>query len=596
MHALKYLNKYFLKYRLLLIAGFFFVSCSNVFGIFSAQVIRHAVNLIKDYYDLYLIIQESAESKVLIVKIISLSLFILALSYFSLQLVKGLFMFLMRQTIIVTSRKIEYDVKSEIFSHFQLLPLSFFKENRVGDLMTRITEDVSKVRMYVGPSVMYTMNLISLFSITITIMFLVNIELSIYVLLPLPLLSYIIYRVSNIIYKKGTVIQNRLSKLTTISQEVFSGIRVIKSYTQENEQMNYFLNNSNDYKKESVDLAKVEAVFFPLVTLLIGLSTILTIYIGGKQVMRGEITYGNIVEFVYYINLLTWPVTAVGWIASLIQRAKVSQTRINEFLLTPVIKNEGDVSKELDGEIEFKNVSFTYPETGINAIKNLSLKIPKGTKVAIVGKTGSGKSTIASLLLRNYPEFDGEIRMDNLSINAYELRNYRSYFGFVPQELFLFSDTIENNIAFGEKKKNKVEVEKYGSIAALNKDIEGFQNGYQTKIGERGIALSGGQKQRITIARALIKQPKLLLLDDCLSAVDVKTEYEILNNLQKEFVDKTVLIITHRTLSLSKMDHIVYIDNGTVLEEGSFEELIKMKGKFYQLHQQQKIALELKKD
>lgn len=570
--------------------------CSNVFGIFSAQVIRHAVDLIKEYYELYTLLSDYESSKLLISKIIGLSLLILALSYLIFQMTKGLFMFFMRQTIIVASRKIEYDLKKEIFSHFQNLPTRFFKENRVGDLMTRITEDVTKVRMYVGPSVMYTMNLISLFSITITIMFMINVELSIYSLLPLPLLSFLIYDLSNRIYKRTEKIQKQLSKLTTIAQEVFSGIRVIKSYNQEKNQQDVFKDDSAYYKEESVNLAKVEAILFPSVTLLIGLSTILVIYIGGKQVMRGQITYGNVVEFVYYINMLTWPVMAVGWIASLVQRAKVSQARINEFLLTPTIENKGEIKEELQGNITFKNVSFTYPETGIKAVRNFDLHINKGEKVAIVGRTGSGKSSLANLLLRNYQDVEGEIIVDGHPINEYDIKSYRSHLGYVPQELFLFSDTIENNIALGQEEKNTEEIVEFGKIARLENDIKSFPEGYQTKIGERGISLSGGQKQRITIARALIKHPKLLLMDDALSAIDVKTEFEILQNLTEQFVDKTVILITHRTLSLASMDRIIYMDQGTILEQGNFDELIKMKGKFYQLNKQQKIESEHRTD
>jgi len=423
----------------------------------------------------------------------------------------------------------------------------------------------------------------------------VNIELSIYSLIPLPFLSFLIYKVSNLIYKNSQKIQARLSVLTNITQEVFSGIRVVKSYTLEERKMDDFADNSNSYKSESVQLAKVEAIFFPLVILLIGLSSILTIYIGGKQVIEGNITYGNIVEFIYYINLLTWPVTAVGWIASLIQRAKVSQARINEFLETEPIDNKGDVVSNLDGEFKLENLQFTYSETGIQALKGINLTINKGQKIAIVGKTGSGKSTLVNLLLRNYEEYEGSIHIDSKAINGLNLQSYRSHLGYVPQDHFLFSDSIKNNIAFGPKNYDEATILNYAKIAGLEKDLDGFENGLETVIGERGISLSGGQKQRITIARALIKQPKVLLLDDCLSAVDVKTEHTILNNLHKEFDNKTVILITHRTLSLSKMDQIIYLDNGQIAEKGSFDELLAQKGKFYQLHQQQKLASELKK-
>lgn len=591
MKALRHLNKYFINYKMSLIIGFLFVACSNVFGILSAQVIRFSVDLINEYIQLFQLYLGTDVIHEILIDIITVSLFAFSALYLIFHLIKGSFMFLMRQTIIVTSRKIEYDLKNEVFTHFQALPLSFFKQNHTGDLMTRITEDVTRVRMYAGPALMYTMNLITLFIITISIMMFVNIELSIYALTPLPILSFLIYKVSSVMYKKGEKIQNTLSNLATISQEVFSGIRVVKSYGRSQKFQSLFKKESEDYHTKSMELAKVESLFFPLMTLLIGLSTILIILIGGKQVISGKITYGNIVEFVYYINLLTWPVTAIGWIASLYQRAKVSQGRINQFLETPVQDlNEHGIKNGINGSIEFKNVHFTYPETGIAAIQGLNLKIEKGQKVAIVGKTGSGKTSIANLLLKFYnPNEGGTILLDDKPLNDFAIKPYRDQIGYVSQDVFLFSDTIKNNINFGLEQSTEDELKKYIKIAELEKDIDQFSDGLDTKIGERGISLSGGQKQRITIARALIRNPKLLIFDDCLSSVDANTEFNIFKNLNEETQGKTALIITHRVLSLNKMDQIIVLESGKIKEAGSFDQLIENKATFYGLYQKQKL-------
>jgi ATP-binding cassette, subfamily B, multidrug efflux pump len=591
MEALRHLNKYFINYKMSLIIGFLFVACSNVFGILSAQVIRFSVNLINEYIQLFQLYLGTDVIHEILIDIITVSLFAFSALYLIFHLIKGSFMFLMRQTIIVTSRKIEYDLKNEIFTHFQALPLSFFKQNHTGDLMTRITEDVTRVRMYAGPALMYTMNLITLFIITISIMMIVNIELSIYALTPLPILSFLIYKVSSVMYKKGEKIQNTLSNLATISQEVFSGIRVVKSYGRSQKFQSLFKEESEDYHTKSMELAKVESLFFPLMTLLIGLSTILIILIGGKQVISGKITYGNIVEFVYYINLLTWPVTAIGWIASLYQRAKVSQGRINQFLETPVQDlNKHGIKHDINGSIEFKNVHFTYPETGIPAIQGIDLKIEKGQKIAIVGKTGSGKTSIANLLLKFYnPNEGGTILLDDKPLNDFAIKPYRDQIGYVSQDVFLFSDTIKNNINFGLEQSTEDELKKHIKIAELEKDIDQFSDGLDTKIGERGISLSGGQKQRITIARALIRNPKLLIFDDCLSSVDANTEFNIFKNLNEETQDRTALIITHRVLSLNKMDQIIVLESGKIKEAGSFDQLIAKKGSFYGLYQKQKL-------
>jgi len=591
MRALKHLNKYFAQYKFSLIIGFVFVACSNVFGILSAQVIRFCVNLIHEYIQLFSLFKNTVAIYSIIINIVTLSLMAFAALYLIFHFIKGTFMFLMRQTIIVTSRKIEYDLKNEIFTHFQRLPLSFFKQNHTGDLMTRITEDVTRVRMYAGPALMYTMNLITLFAITISIMLIVNIELSIYSLIPLPFLSYLIYRVSSVMYKKGEKIQKTLSNLATISQEVFSGIRVVKSYSRTQKFQDLFAEESQDFHEKSMSLAKVESLFFPLVTLLIGLSTLLIIYVGGQQVIDGKITYGNIVEFVYYINLLTWPVTALGWIASLFQRAQVSQERINQFLQSPIQNyNTDGYQGILDGNIEFKNVYFTYPETGITALKGINLTINAGEKIAIVGRTGSGKTSIANLLLKFYePNIGGSILFDNQNLKDYAVKPFREQIGYVSQDVFLFSDTIENNINFGLNQSNDDDLNRFLKVAELKKDIDQFTDGIKTKIGERGVSLSGGQKQRITIARALIRNPRLLILDDCLSAVDANTEFSIFKNINNIAGKRTAIIITHRVLSLHKMDKIIYLESGKIKEFGTFDELIASKGSFHALYHKQKL-------
>jgi len=595
MGNLAHLNKYFYKHSKLIIPGIFFVILSNLFAIFSAQILRQAVDLIAEYLWLYKISYQVDEYKIRLIGILSSILIGFSLLYFVFHLLKGAFLFLMRQTIIVASRHIEYELKNEIYQHIQNLPLSFFKMNKTGDIMTRITEDVSRVRMYVGPAFMYSINLVFLIIITISIMFYVNLELSLYTLIPLPVLAYTIYRVSHLIHIKSDIIQKQLSKLNTLALEAFSGIRLIKAFNQEYNFNINFEKASEDYKNKSLNLTKVEAFFFPLVTLLIGLSTIITILIGGYQVINGKISYGNIVEFVYYINLLTWPVTALGWIASIIQRADVSQGRINDFLNEmPFSKENGHIGiTQIKGNILLKGVSFTYPETGINAIKNLNINIKSGEKIAIVGKTGSGKSTIAQLLLKMYHPNKGVINIDGNNIESVNSKNYRDRIGYVPQDYFLFSDSIENNISFGTNNSDAKIIEQNAVLASVHNDIIGFKNQYDTYIGERGITLSGGQKQRICLARALIKQPDLLILDDCLSAVDTETEYHILKNLQDVFLQKTVIFITHRVLSLKNMDRILVMNDGCVVEEGSFDKLMRSKELFYNFYEQQKLKVDL---
>ncbi len=505
-------------------------------------------------------------------------------------IIMGIFMYYMRQTIIVMSRLIEYDLRKVIFDHYQKLDTAFYKKNKTGDLMSRITEDVSKVRMYIGPAILYGINLISLFAIVIFSMFRVSTSLALYTLLPLPFLSLSIYIVSSIIHKKSTVIQAQLGLLTSIAQEVYSGIRIIKSYVQESKFSKYFLSESNVFKDKSLELAKVNALFFPLMLLLISISTIITIFVGGIEVAKGNITPGNIAEFVIYVNLLTWPVTSIGWIASIIQQAAASQKRINEFLdLEPTVKNSSDKKLTINDSIKFDNVSFTYPDTGIVALKNFNLEIRKGQKIAIIGRTASGKTTIAELLLRLYDVTEGQILIDGQNIENINLYSLRKDIAYVPQDLFLFSDTIENNIGFGISEYNTEEVIKYAEYSSIHNEIMELPQGYNSLVGERGVTLSGGQKQRVSIARALIKQPDLIILDDCLSAVDTTTEQKVLSYLRNELDGKTAIIITHRIQNLLDFDQIIVIEEGQIVESGTHKELLSLNGYYFDILEQQQL-------
>ncbi|WP_421942858.1 ABC transporter ATP-binding protein [Pedobacter sp.] len=587
MKHLSRLNKYFLKYKWWIIPGSIFVVISNIFGVVPAQVIGYAFDLITENIQIYNLF-DGFNRQELVYNIFSNSLLYFGFLVIALYVLRGLFLFFMRQTIILMSRHIEFDMKNDIYQHYQKLSLGFYRRNNTGDLMNRATEDVNRVRMYVGPAIMYTINTFVLSVLIIWSMFDVNSKLAIYCLLPLPFLVVIIYYVNTLIFKKSGKIQERLSSLSTFVQERLSGIRIIKSYVREDYTRNMFEIQSNDYKKDSMSLVKVSALFYPTMLLLIGLSTILTIYIGGVQVMNGSITAGNIAEFIIYINQLTFPVTMLGWVTSLIQRAAASQKRVNEFLDIPSdIQSNNDESRVVNGNISFKNVSFTYPDTGIKALKDVSFEIKSGEFVAIIGKTGSGKSTLANLIMRMYDVDSGAINIDGENLKGLNLKDYRTQIGFVPQEVFLFSDTIKNNIAFGLDKVTDDEVYDAAKNASVYNNILDFEERFETMLGERGITLSGGQKQRVSIARALIKSPRILIFDDCLSAVDTKTEEEILQNLGKIMLNKTSILIAHRISTIKNADKILVLDDGKIIEQGTHNELISLNGSYTELYNNQ---------
>ncbi len=582
MKDLSYLNKYLKKYKYYYSVGGLFILISTVFAIVPATLIREVFNLIENGYKEYssgnLILKEEILKNVIFY---SLAIIIAAL-------IRGMFMYLMRQTIIVASRKIEYDLKNEIFYHYQTLPLKFYKKNNTGDLMNRISEDVSKVRMYVGPALMYGMNVTILMLMVIPFMFYINSNLAFYSLMPLPLLVVSIYLVQNIINRKSEEIQESLSDLSTYVQESFSGIRIIKSFVREMNFEKVFGKKSIEYKNKSIGLQFVLALFFPVIMTLIGLSIIITVYVGALEVFEGNLSIGNIAEFLIYVYLLTWPVTALGWITSIIQRASASQKRINEFLKEKSdIISEDKKKLEFDGKIEFKNVFFKYQDTQIDGMENISFIINPGESLGIIGATGSGKSTIANSLLRLFDVDKGEILIDEINIKNLDITHFRKQIGYVPQDVFLFSDTIENNILFGSENKDFKSVEEAAINADLMRNINSFPEKFNTKIGERGITLSGGQKQRVSIARAIIKEPKVLILDDCLSAVDTKTENIILENLKKIMYEKTSIIISHRISSVKLAKKIIVIDSGKIIEKGNHKSLLANKGVYHDLYHQQ---------
>ncbi|ERJ59483.1 ABC transporter ATP-binding protein [Sphingobacterium paucimobilis] len=586
MKELSYLNKYFYKYKWRLIPGVIFVIISNYFGILPAKVIREAFDLVKENIDLYRL-YEGFDQQSLIYQVFGSSLLFFGILVLILALLRGIFLFLMRQSIILISRHIEYDLKNEIYNHYQELDFSFFRKNNTGDLMNRATEDVNQVRNYLGPAIMYAINTVTLSVMIIYAMYDVNPTLATYALLPIPIISLIILMVNRIINKRSTKIQAQLSKLSSFVQETFSGIRVIKTYAREEQKMAEFAHESNIYRDTSLDLVKVQAIFFPLIIFLVGFSTIITVYIGGIEVDKGTITAGNIAEFIMYVNQLTFPAMALAWVTSLIQRAAASQKRINEFLNTKPEIISGNISEELTGDIQIENLSFTYPETGIQALRDINIHIKAGQTLAIIGKTGSGKSTLANLLLRMYDADQGQIKYDGKNIKDLNLNSLRHQIGFVPQQVFLFSDTIANNIAFGLNECVIEKVEAAAKDAAVYDNIAAFEKGFQTHIGERGLTLSGGQKQRVSIARALIKDPQLLIFDDCLSAVDTKTEEEILHNLGLIMQNKTTIFIAHRISTIKNADHIIVLDNGKIIEEGNHRSLLAANGEYAELYEKQ---------
>ncbi len=587
MKHLAYLNKYLWKYRLYLIPGIFFVIVSNIFGVLPAPVIRLSFDLVTENIRIYHLYNGFERQKI-IYDLLGQSLLLFGAIVLVMALLRGLFLFFMRQTIILMSRHIEFDLKNEIYSHYQTLSLAFYRRNNTGDLMNRVTEDVSRVRMYLGPSIMYAINTAVLFLMVIYAMLAVNVRLAIFSLLPLPVLALAIYIVNTEINHRSERIQERLSGLSSFVQESFSGIRVIKSYVREKFISDSFRSESEAYKTDSLSLVKVQALFYPVMLLLAGLSTLITIYVGGIEVMKGNITAGNIAEFVVYVNLLTFPVLSLGWITSLIQRAAASQKRINEYLGTISEIDQPDILEtEIKGNIEFKNVSFVYPDTKIMALKEVSFTAAPGELIAVIGRTGSGKSTIANLLMRMYDCTSGEILIDGIPIQNLNLKNYRAQTGFVPQEVFLFSDTIANNIAFSADVLDMPRVENAARSAAVYNNIAAFDEGFKTMIGERGVTLSGGQKQRVSIARAVFKQPKILIFDDCLSAVDTKTEEEILNNLGEVMKGRTSILIAHRISTIKNAEKIIVLDDGKIIEQGTHEALMEQKGSYFELYEKQ---------
>jgi ATP-binding cassette subfamily B multidrug efflux pump len=587
MKDLAYLNKFFYKYKWRLIPGVLFVIISNIFAVLSAQVIRVAFDLVTENISTYQLFS-GFNRQAVIYSIFGSSLFLFGILVLALALLRGLFLFFMRQTIILMSRHIEYDLKNEIYNHYQELSLAFYRRHNTGDLMNRVTEDVSRVRMYLGPGIMYSINTIVLFIMVIYAMLTVNVRLAILSVLPLPILAVIIYYVNNIINFRSEKIQERLSALSSFVQENFSGIRVIKSYVREGHVRKSFAAESENYKTHSMAMVKVQALFYPIMLLLVGLSNVINIYVGGIEVMKGNITAGNIAEFIVYLNLLTFPVISLGWVTSLVQRAAASQKRINEFLhQQPKIISPNVPKKVITGQMEFNKVSFIYPDTGIQALKNVSFTAKPGEMVAIIGRTGSGKSTIANLIMRMYDCTGGNILIDGESVKQLNLESYRSQIGFVPQEVFLFSDTIANNIAFSADKLNMQNVEQAAKDAAVYSNIMELEKGFETLIGERGITLSGGQKQRVSIARAIVKQPQVLIFDDCLSAVDTRTEEEILNHLGRNMKGKTSIIIAHRISTIKNADKILVMDNGEIIEQGTHPFLMEQKGTYFELYEKQ---------
>jgi len=564
--------------------GIFITVLAKIFTLRIPDFVGDSLNVVEDY-------QLGKITELSEVKSILLNNILLIIGV---TLLGGFFTFLMRQTIIVMSRMIEFDLKNEIYQQYQRLSLNFYKQNRTGDLMNRISEDVSKVRMYVGPSIMYSLNMLVSFVIGFTQMYAISPKLTLYTMIPFPVLSVSIFVLSKQINKRSTIVQQYLSKLTTFNQEFFSGINVVKSYAIENAVIKNFDDLADANKEKNIDLYKVQALFFPLMILLIGISNIIVLYVGGTLYINEEIQVGAIGAFVMYVNILTWPVAVVGWVTSMIQQAEASQERINEFLQhVPEIQNNNEGTTEIEGEIEFKHVSLAYEDTNITALKDVSFKVDKGETLAILGKTGSGKSTIINLISRLYDTTEGTVFIDGQDITTCNLYDVRNQIGFVPQEPFLFSDTIENNIKFGKEDATEEEIIEAAKNAVIHENIIDFKEGYKTILGERGVTLSGGQKQRTSIARAIIKDPKILIFDDCLSAVDTETEERILSNLERVSSDKTTIIISHRVSSAKNADKIIVLDSGKIIQQGVHNQLIKEKGYYKDLYEQQLLEKEI---
>jgi ATP-binding cassette subfamily B multidrug efflux pump len=573
MKHLKYLNKFLWNYRKTLFLGICFIFITNIFAIYPAEFVRTALDSLLERLN-------DSENKGISLLLLKYGCLIVLFA-----ILKGVFLYFTRQTIIVMSRKIEFDLKNEVYDQYQKLSIGFYKQNKTGDLMNRITEDISKVRMYLGPAIMYTINLSILFSLVIYKMCCVSIILSMYVLTPLPLLAISVYFVSNKINKKSEKVQAQLSTITSISQESFSGIRIIKSFTNEENSLNVFYESCKKYTQRQIELIKIEAMFIPLIITLIGISTVLIIYIGGLEVFKGNITTGNIAEFIIYVNMLAWPVASVGWVTSLIQRASASQERINEFLqIKPEIQNTSNSKEPINGDIEFINVNLIYDDTKIKALDNLSFKINEGKQIGIFGKTGSGKTTIANLICRLYDVTNGAIKINNIDIKSTNLNTLRTSIGYIPQDGYLFSGTIRENIGFADDLDNMEEVKIAAQKAEMLDEINSFPDKFNTIIGERGVQLSGGQRQRLAIARVFYKKPKIYIFDDCLSAVDANKEQKILKNLRIETKDKTTIIISHRVSTLEKSDNIIVLDNGYISEQGTHNKLLKNKKFYSQIH------------
>ena len=591
MKELSYLNKYFVKYKYSFLLGIVITIVAQIFSLFTPKLISESLGAIEKFDKLT---SEEKSSQIVIAhfrgELIDNILLIIGTT-----IVAGFLTFLMRQTLIVMSRHIEFDLKNEVFRQYENLSQNFYKQNRTGDLMNRISEDVSKVRMYVGPAVMYTINTFIRFAIVIAYMYNVSPLLTLYTILPLPVLSYAIFKLSSEINVRSTVFQQYLSKVSSFTQEIFSGIRVIKAYSLENQHQNNMVDLANESKSKSLNLAKVQSLFGPLMLALIGISNLVVIYFGGLMYINGTITsIGTIAEFILYVNMLTWPVASLGWVSSMVQEAEASQKRLNEFLkIEPEIKNKNLEHSIIEGTIAFKNVSYTYEDTNIKAIQDISFTVKKGETLAILGKTGAGKSTILSLISRLYDVTDGEITVDGKEISSLNLFDLRNSIGIVPQDAFLFSDSIKNNIKFGKENATNEEVEAAAKSAVVHDNIIGFNKQYETILGERGITLSGGQKQRVSIARAIIKNPAILLFDDCLSAVDTETEEAILNNLNEICKDKTTIIVSHRISSAKNADRIIIIEDGKITQQGSHNQLINQEGYYAALYLKQLSEKEL---